>query len=572
MEEKKLLSEFIFDQNTGVHIPPAVNAAELMAQFKYADWSESYIEKSLDLSNDVSYDSDELMNKVRDWPSYYHLGIGRANHLRALRLNNNAKVLEVGSGCGAITRYLAEKFTAVDALEGSFLRAKITRKRCRGLNNVRVFCANIDAVSCIGSYDIIIMNGVLEYAPLYIKGDSPRNSCKQLLNIVKESLKQQGVVITSIENQIGFKYFSGCVEDHTGKVYDGIHGYPEENTPVTFSRKELVALFQEGGFLHSDFYYCFPDYKFAATILTDNGDSQEYFLHNWIETPFPHFHFQRKHSFNEPLVLRTLSQAGLLKDFANSFIVVSRKIDSNEYYVPPNWIASCFSLTSRRKELRCRTTLYNEPKLFIKKERLNGNPDALTLRYSDTVLHHKIGESKWIAGELMSFEVYEALFKKNYKKYLIQILTNYVDELKRKFSTDKTDKEGFDLLTGNSIDYILANLIKSDTRLTGIDDEWRLEENVPIDFILCRSLIISLRKQGYWLKNKVLCLLWLEFMLIRALMPQYSLKRHFFNLLREKKFQKVVRGNITKPPLKMGIVKIVMYKFRVLCSMLLRKK
>ena len=52
------------------------------------------------------------------------------------------KYWELGAGCGAITRYLGEKFATVFAVEGSFPRARVAKKRCSDLKGVSVLCAN----------------------------------------------------------------------------------------------------------------------------------------------------------------------------------------------------------------------------------------------------------------------------------------------------------------------------------------------------------------------------------------------------------------------------------------------
>ena len=66
----------------------------------------------------------------------------RHNLLRHLNFKKGASLLELGAGCGAITRQLGELGLDVTAVEGSPLRAKINRVRCSDLENVRVYAAN----------------------------------------------------------------------------------------------------------------------------------------------------------------------------------------------------------------------------------------------------------------------------------------------------------------------------------------------------------------------------------------------------------------------------------------------
>ena len=58
--------------------------------------------------------------------------------MRPLELHSGDKVLELGCGCGAITRFLGEIGANVVAVEGSLARARVAAERCRELTNVRV--------------------------------------------------------------------------------------------------------------------------------------------------------------------------------------------------------------------------------------------------------------------------------------------------------------------------------------------------------------------------------------------------------------------------------------------------
>jgi len=68
-------------------------------------------------ATDLSSSSDELVAQAASWPEMYHLNPARANVIRPLELSAQDTVLEIGAGCGAITRYLGEQCGAVDAIE-----------------------------------------------------------------------------------------------------------------------------------------------------------------------------------------------------------------------------------------------------------------------------------------------------------------------------------------------------------------------------------------------------------------------------------------------------------------------
>src|SRR5439155_1715422 len=118
-------------------------------------------------ATDISSDSRELEQQIRDWSSRYHLSRERPLVYASLNLPSDALVLEVGCGCGAITRFLGENVGQVIALEGSARRATITRERTRDLANVSVICASFEDVTFREKFDFIVCNGVLEYAPLF---------------------------------------------------------------------------------------------------------------------------------------------------------------------------------------------------------------------------------------------------------------------------------------------------------------------------------------------------------------------------------------------------------------------
>ena len=72
--------------------------------YSEGDEAEGYIRACLDSVDDLSVDSVQLQEKIRDWSSEYHLSPARANLIRGLSLNGMENILELGSGCGAITR------------------------------------------------------------------------------------------------------------------------------------------------------------------------------------------------------------------------------------------------------------------------------------------------------------------------------------------------------------------------------------------------------------------------------------------------------------------------------------
>jgi hypothetical protein len=541
------LRDFIFDQEAGVYVPQSGTPAA----FDYTDGFEveKRLLKTIQASSDVSSTSKELENGIIDWPSRYHLSSERANLFRALdMLTKEADVLELGAGCGAITRYLGEQFTRVDAIEGNSFRARIARERCRGLTNVAVYAAPFSEISFRPKYDLVTLIGVLEYAPLFGKASqqNPLKACLSVLRLAKSGLRQNGILILAIENALGLKYWSGCGEDHTGRLFDGVYGYPNQNSPITFNRKELHHLLRQAGFDYIAFYYPFPDYKLPKTIIRESHISPDsLFLHNWVLSTFEDYSGKRDYYLQENLALRSLCRAGLFYDFANSFLVLTSKLRKAK--IASSWIARKFA-TERALPYQQVTSLYADPKPRIEKLRTFHMPSPRSL------LRLRAATPRWVPGDLEVFSLYEAMFHDDVYQALLHMLKRYHTGLINSFPTFATDSEGYPLLTGNAFDFTFWNIIWNDRKqqYDYIDDEWEWESSLPVDYMLFRSLYCLFWTQRAYLSakfpNRDLESLIID--LIKELYPQYDSKRHSENRSREEKaLVAVTQSNVALPSL-----------------------
>lgn len=215
------------------------------------------------------YDDEmEILKKDNRWPVLYHISPVRKNILEWYDFKKNAEVLEVGAGCGAVTGAICEKAKSVTCIDLSKQRSMINAYRNKKYDNLNIMVANFNDIVFDRQYDYITLIGVLEYAAYYTATDNP---FVDFLKKLKKNLKEDGKLLIAIENKFGLKYWSGCVEDHTGRYYDGIMGYVNTESKVqTFSKDELIQIMEEAGFKKYQFYYPFPDYKFAQQIFSDD--------------------------------------------------------------------------------------------------------------------------------------------------------------------------------------------------------------------------------------------------------------------------------------------------------------
>ena len=84
----------------------------------------------------------QIIEERKEWPVLYHLSPLRENIVDWLPMDKGMKVLEVGSGCGAITGKLAEKAGQVTCIELSRQRSLINAHRHMDCDNVTIHVGN----------------------------------------------------------------------------------------------------------------------------------------------------------------------------------------------------------------------------------------------------------------------------------------------------------------------------------------------------------------------------------------------------------------------------------------------
>lgn len=261
-----------------------------------------------------------VIEERRSWPILYHLSPLRENIVEWLPVQKGDKVLEVGSGCGAITGVLSRKAGSVTCVELSRKRSLINAYRHSECDNVTIHVGNFRDIEpdLPGDYDYIFLIGVFEYGQSYIGGDKPYHD---FLNILLPHLKEGGRIIIAIENKYGMKYFAGCREDHLGTYFSGIENYPGGVGVRTFGRRGLEKIFKGCGVSEYCFYYPYPDYKFMTTLYSDAYLPGKGELSNNIRN----FDRDRMVLFEEKTAFDGVVEEGLFSLFANSYLAVIGK-------------------------------------------------------------------------------------------------------------------------------------------------------------------------------------------------------------------------------------------------------
>lgn len=304
----------------------------------------------------------EVIEERGSWPVLYHLSPLRENIIDWVPMRDTDKVLEVGSGCGAITGAIARKAGSVTCVDLSRKRSRINAHRHSTCGNVTIHVGNFKDIEpeLPRDFQYICLIGVFEYGQGYIGGETPY---EDFLRILLPHLARGGRILIAIENKYGMKYFAGCREDHLGGYFLGIENYKSGNQEEpcqvkTFGRNGLEAIFRRCGVPEAHFYYPYPDYKFMTTLYSDGylpGKGE-------LSDNLRNFDRERVILFNEKRAFDGVVEEGLFSVFANSYLAVIGAGFETKYMKYSNDRAPEYAIRTRiSQDVTGRFTVWKSP-------------------------------------------------------------------------------------------------------------------------------------------------------------------------------------------------------------------
>jgi hypothetical protein len=492
------LRDFSLDEGSGLRLAP-----EAGTPAGYLDGGEARLAEIFAVASDRSTGSAELQRQITDWVTLYHLSPYRVTLLDALDPDlRAARVLELGAGCGAMTRWLGEHCAEVHAVEGDADRARVARLRCADQDNVEVYVGNYSELDEEAAFDVVTLVGVLEYGHHYHPdaGGDPHRAALANLTLARRALADDGVLVLAIENKLGLKYLGGAREDHSGRAYDSVTGYPAGGPAQTFNVRELRELVAGAGFADQAVLLPFPDYKLARTIINAAEVRPGDRIHNWVDAPAPDRGFERGPlPFDETLATREIARAGLLEDLANSVLVLAfagdRARAAERLGLDLDWVARHWSLDRRpgfakRVTLRRRgdcAEVVHEPAAMA----FSAGADEERRRVAAaTGVRQRLGVEPFRHGDLLSYRAHEALAAEGLAGRFAALVGEHADWLARCYGTGERDADGVELLAGSAFDATWWNIVVdlATGAWTSIDEEWELGGPIPLDAVVRRTL------------------------------------------------------------------------------------
>lgn len=502
----------------------------VILDYQYYEGKDFYCDGAIEdelLQAAETYEEDDLekvINDKKEWEFLYHFSQVRKNIVSWIPMKENAKILEVGSGCGAITGALAEKGKQVDCVELSKKRSLINANRNKNYEGITIKLGNFEKIEPYldTDYDIITLIGVWEYAGVYLHAKDP---FREFLKLLKIHLKPDGKIIIAIENKYGLKYWAGCREDHTAQFFEGLEGYTKTNSAVTFGKNEMQTIFKETGY-QSQFYYPYPDYKLPLHIFSD-----EYLPHLGMLTDnHKNLDHTRMVFFDEAKVFDSLIKDGMFPYFSNSFLVI---LQPNETKTEEKRVIYSKFSNERVEEFRIRTDIVKETDGNLLVEKYPMHKKAKKHIHKINNMYHVLQDNvkelpvqfnvcteekdkvvfEYVEGENLENEI-KKLYLNGEKEKVKETISQVVNIISGMQNALFTETEEFKYVFGEcplknvaaikgaDIDLIFGNIIKKGDTWNIIDYEWSFDFPIPVNYILYRILYFQAPKE---LKSWNLC-------------------------------------------------------------------
>jgi len=215
----------------------------------------------------------------------------RADGTFYLSLTSESRVLDLGPGWGSYTFALSPRVESVVAADSSLESLEFISLRAKqdGIENIApVHIEPLDQGKLPfeeRSFDVVVMNGVLEWVGSYLKGGDPLKIQQKCLKEVGRVLKETGELWIGIENRFGLKYLQGEPDDHlryysskksvsyttvvpriiANMMTQKALGIPYRT--YTHSLWGLKRLLKKAGFKEIEFYYPLEGYRAVSAKI-----------------------------------------------------------------------------------------------------------------------------------------------------------------------------------------------------------------------------------------------------------------------------------------------------------------
>ncbi len=224
--------------------------------------------------------------------------LNRANWHLLLDIPKQAVVLDIGAGMGTISHSLSRYYDTIHAIETvperlEFSRIRFNQEGCQNIKLARANLLNLPFAE--NSFDLVVMNGVLEWVGMPENGMRPDELQLEALRKIRKILKPGGYLYIGIENRVGYNFFLGRL-DHTNLKYTSLLPRPLANLytnvrlkkpyrAYTYSLGGYRRLLSQAGYSRTTFYSPIPGYNRPNLIFELKKQSIDYFVEKYVAAP-----------------------------------------------------------------------------------------------------------------------------------------------------------------------------------------------------------------------------------------------------------------------------------------------
>ncbi len=224
---------------------------------------------------------------------------GRVNWKYFIESNTSGRILDVGSGWGTLSFALARDCEEIVSLESTWQRIEFIKIRSEqdNLSNHTAVCGSVLELPFEdNSFDVVILNGVLEWLGLSDMSIKPDKVQEKALKEIFRVLKPGGSLYIGVEQGLAFFYFLGARDPHSGlrfatflprfisNMYSKIVKKREYRTYI-YSMCGYKRLLKRAGFNNVSFNVPVPGYlNFRYIIPLEDLNLMKFWFLNFLYT------------------------------------------------------------------------------------------------------------------------------------------------------------------------------------------------------------------------------------------------------------------------------------------------
>lgn len=272
----------------------------------------------------------ELKFKVLRNKENWFCNLKRGEYYNQLPLKRKEKVLDMGAGAGVISQSLSSTFSRVYSLEYNpkwvkFLLRRFQQERVDNVHLLRANALNVPFKK--NSFDLIVVNGVLEWVADFSPNGSPEEIQLCFLKDCFDLIGQDGKISIAIENRLYIRWFLG-ESPHGEPPYVALmprtianffykNSFNKKYRNYIYSYWGYKKLMKRAGFRNIDIKIAIPNYYDPLFVISfDKGYQIKYFQKSSISKSKNYF-FKKLSHF--------LLYFGLLGYFEHSFYISGDK-------------------------------------------------------------------------------------------------------------------------------------------------------------------------------------------------------------------------------------------------------